>query len=130
MYSSDELKPVRAALEQQKATLLEAIRNGMTEQEQLQYSAILGQPSGDSSDQALATSLGDLSAARLDLEIRQLRALEAASARLDGGDYGGCMECGNAIPIARLIANPAAERCVGCQEAHDRTHASQPRGSL
>jgi RNA polymerase-binding transcription factor DksA len=130
MYSSDELNQIRMALERQKAALLEAIRNGMTEREQLQYSAILGQSSGDSSDEALATSLGDLSAARLDLEIRQLRALDAAAVRLGSGDYGVCTECGNAIPLGRLVANPAAERCVGCQEAHERSHASQPHGSL
>ena len=35
-------------------------------------------------------------------------------------DYGECADCGNPIPYARLVAYPAAKRCVACQERTER----------
>lgn len=130
MYSPNDLGLIREALERQRTGLLEQIREGMTESEQHQFSAVLGQSSGDSSDEALATSLGDLSAARLDMEIRRLRELDAAQKRVGQDGFGICEDCGSAIPLSRMVANPAAIRCIGCQEKFEKMHAGQPRGSL
>lgn len=129
-YSEQDMRAVREALSAQLASLTEHIRAGLSESEQHQFTEILGRAAGDSSDEALAISLGDLSAARLDLEIRQVRELEAAKRRLSEPGFGECAECGNPIPVARLVANPAASRCIDCQSAFERTHAGQARGSL
>ena len=48
-------------------------------------------------------------------ETAELQALDAALARLDGGRYGLCTDCGLAIPKARLDAAPEAPRCLACQ---------------
>jgi len=45
-----------------------------------------------------------------------LLALVAAEKRLANGEYGLCEDCGEAIGIARLEAQPSASRCVRCQE--------------
>ena len=47
----------------------------------------------------------------------QLRKVEQALQRIDAGDYGACLECGEAIALARLEAQPEAELCIGCQQA-------------
>lgn len=130
VLSTSELEQVRGALERQKALLLEHIRDGLSESEQVHFSAILGESSGDTSDEALATSLGDVAAARIDLGMSQFRELEAAAIRMESGQFGVCIECGKAIPVERLVANPAAQRCMNCQELHDKTYASQLHGSL
>jgi RNA polymerase-binding transcription factor DksA len=44
----------------------------------------------------------------------QLAELDAASARLQHGNYGACECCGEPIPAARLAAQPAARACVAC----------------
>lgn len=31
-----------------------------------------------------------------------------------------CIDCGEAIPVARIKANPNACRCIDCQTDHDR----------
>lgn len=129
-YTDKELQRVREALQEQRQALIERIRSGLSESEQHQFSAILGQSSGDSSDEALASSLADLASARLDLEVRQWRELGAAADRMNHPDFGVCPNCGAAIPVDRLVVNPAAIRCVACQEAHDKTHASPAHGSL
>jgi phage/conjugal plasmid C-4 type zinc finger TraR family protein len=129
-YSEQEMRAIREALTRRLEGLIEGIRAGLSDSEQHQFAAILGQTSGDSSDEALATSLADVSAARIDLDVRQWRELEDAKRRLDGPDFGECLECGNPIPVGRLVANPAARRCTECQNAFERTHAGQPHGSL
>ena len=50
-----------------------------------------------------------------------LRAIESAQSRMDAGTFGRCTSCGNPIPIARLEARPAAERCISCEERFERT---------
>ena len=40
--------------------------------------------------------------------------IEMALRRLDAGDYGYCVECGEEIPDKRLAIDPMAEKCVGC----------------
>jgi DnaK suppressor protein len=47
----------------------------------------------------------------------ELRQVEAALHRLDAGNYGDCADCGEAIDMKRLLAQPAAERCAPCQTA-------------
>ncbi len=128
--SKQDLERIGEALRARRDALLAQMREALEQSGQTQYAEILGRASGDSSDEALAVTLGDLSAARLDHEIRQLRELEAATARLENPDFGMCEDCGAAIPAARLVANPAATRCTACQELHEKTFAGQARGSL
>ncbi|MFM1991009.1 MAG: hypothetical protein RJA99_3966 [Pseudomonadota bacterium] len=73
--------------------------------------------SGDLSvaDDATTTDFAD---ARRDIEAYQ--AGRTALARLESGDYGTCVDCGEAIPAARLQAQPFAVRCVACQEHRER----------
>jgi len=55
----------------------------------------------------------------LDARGRQaIEAIDAALARIDAGSYGECAVCGEAIPAARLEAQPTAVTCVDC--ASDR----------
>lgn len=128
--SKKDLQHIREALQARRSVLLEQMREALEQSGQTQFAELLGRASGDSSDEALAVTLGDLSAARLDHEIRQLRELDAAATRMDGKDFGLCADCGAAIPAARLVANPAATRCIGCQSLHEKTFAGQEHGSL
>jgi RNA polymerase-binding protein DksA len=49
-----------------------------------------------------------------DHEKSQLAQVEAALAALDGGTYGTCRSCGNAIGPGRLEAIPWAQLCIDC----------------
>lgn len=42
--------------------------------------------------------------------------IKAALLRLENGDYGYCLVCGNEIAAGRLNINPTAMRCVGCSD--------------
>ena len=44
----------------------------------------------------------------------ELRRIAAALARIDEGDYGACLECGEEIAVRRLELTPAAPLCIAC----------------
>lgn len=44
----------------------------------------------------------------------ELRRIDAAMQRLDEGEYGWCVECGEAIEPRRLEIDPATPRCRDC----------------
>ncbi|WP_376695258.1 TraR/DksA family transcriptional regulator [Wenzhouxiangella sp. EGI_FJ10305] len=44
----------------------------------------------------------------------ELQRLKAALARLDRGEFGECLECGEPIAEARLRADPGATLCLDC----------------
>jgi DnaK suppressor protein len=48
---------------------------------------------------------------RRGLEIERI---EAALKRIEDGDYGYCLSCGENIPAKRLEFNPATPVCVDC----------------
>lgn len=82
--------------------------------------------SSDSGDMSVAidASSADFADARRD--IQELQAGQAALARLESGDYGRCIDCGEAIPAARLQAQPFAIRCIGCQTQRERASGVHP----
>ena len=129
-FASDQMQALRTALGDERRALLTLIRANLATSQDHQYLAVLGESPGDSSDEALASSLADLSAARLDHEIRRLRELDEALLRLDQADFGVCAVCAQAIPLSRLLANPAARRCIDCQSTHEKTYRGSEHASL
>lgn len=70
----------------------------------------------DSGDEALSLSMEKLQNTLQQSEMDEIRLIDDALERINRGDYGVCMECGNPIPEKRLETFPYAARCVACQE--------------
>ena len=49
----------------------------------------------------------------------ELQRLQAALKRLDHGEFGECLECGEDIAEARLKADPSTTLCVECASARE-----------
>jgi DnaK suppressor protein len=64
-----------------------------------------------------AREFGLMTKARL---VERANRLAAALQRLDDGEYGICVECGEAIKPARLRALPEVQTCVPCQDRLER----------
>ena len=88
----------------------------------------LAGPSSGRSDEAVADLISDVGHAELSRDLGELRALEAARARLAQGKFGGCLDCGIGIPFERLSAQPAALRCIECQRLREKmfAHGGEP----
>ncbi len=62
---------------------------------------------------------------------REVMQIDAALGRLDEGEYGECIECGQEIPIERLRALPFTLRCQEDEEERERSiRGNAPRPSL
>ncbi|NNG04407.1 MAG: TraR/DksA family transcriptional regulator, partial [Inquilinus sp.] len=44
----------------------------------------------------------------------EMRRIEAALVRIDDGEYGDCVRCGESIEEGRLKADPATPLCLAC----------------
>ena len=74
---------------------------------------------GEQGEQRIREALAQ---AEQERDVDELRQIAAAKERMARGTYGDCVDCRMAIPFARLQAQPAAARCVPCQERYEQTH--------
>jgi DnaK suppressor protein len=49
-----------------------------------------------------------------------LAKIDAALKKIDDGDYGECISCGEQIGVARLKARPVAELCIECKSEQEK----------
>jgi DnaK suppressor protein len=71
----------------------------------------------DSGDEVLSLSLEKLQNSLQQTEIDEINLIEQALSRIEKGEYGLCIDCGEAISNKRLEHYPYAARCIVCQEA-------------
>lgn len=79
----------------------------------------------DVGEQSVSDFQRDMDIAVVTQEVKELRAINAALRRIDSGDYGICVDCGNEIAPDRLEINPAVERCIDCQNKYEREHGTK-----
>jgi RNA polymerase-binding transcription factor DksA len=82
------------------------------------------QESGD--EWGVADGLAELDLAEVRHVLADLTHVDAALVRMRDGTYGDCADCGIAIAPARLAAYPTAQRCISCQDAHERKASGPP----
>ena len=49
-----------------------------------------------------------------------LAKVEAALVKIEAGEYGDCMSCGEDIGVKRLKARPVAELCIDCKSEQEK----------
>jgi len=74
----------------------------------------------DRMDEAARQQSSEMIGAQERRDIVELDEVLAALGRLDSGTYGDCVDCGEPIPMPRLLMQPAAQRCAECQTASER----------
>ena len=128
--TKDELDRFAKMLAERRERLLAEIREALTREGMEQrYDQLVG-GAGDAGDESVAILTRDLSNAEMDRDVREVRDIRAAEARIANGQYGYCIECGAFIGVPRLEAYPSAKRCIRCQELREKTRATPPRSTL
>ena len=117
-------------LDRQYEALLDEVRDALEQSENRQYVGLVERVPGDTADQATGEALADLNLAIIDRHVREIRDIEAASARMADGRYGSCVDCGADIGYERLLAYPTAKRCIACQQQHEKTYAQEGNSKL
>ena len=106
-----QLDKMRNHLVKRRNQLLDNSRSKMGEVEELGSDA-----GGDSADRAAASLDRDIMVDSAARGSKELRDIEEALGKIDGGTYGVCEECKEAIALARLEYMPNAQYCIDCQE--------------
>lgn len=70
-------------------------------------------------DAALTEVVNEADYAIVRQDVADVRDIIAARRRMADGSYGTCIDCGDAISYARLLAYPTAKRCIDCQREHE-----------
>ena len=60
------------------------------------------------------------------IEATTANALARIQAAQQQAGQADCADCGEPIPASRRAANPAAIRCIDCQEIYERRHRGNP----
>lgn len=72
-------------------------------------------PVADDVDVAALESNREFSLRMRDRERVLIDKIREALERIDSGEYGACVVCGDPIPERRLLARPVATHCVDCK---------------
>jgi RNA polymerase-binding protein DksA len=122
-YLSDQqIRHFRQRLEAQLEALRREVREDVSGGDAQRFADLAGEVH-DTEEESVASVLVDLEWAGIERQVAAANAAEAALVRLEQGIYGICVECDLPIPVARLEANPTAERCLACQTQFERLQA-------
>jgi RNA polymerase-binding protein DksA len=105
----------RGALRRRRETLAREIETGVAKRSRERDDNV-----PDSAELAAADIALDLGLAEVDRDVIELQGIDAALERIENGTYGLCVDCRTAVDPARLATNPAAARCIPCQQNHER----------
>jgi DnaK suppressor protein len=73
--------------------------------------------SADSEEQAVEAEDDETLLAQETMVMERIAAVRAAITRVDEGNYGICLTCGEAIAPARLKVLPEASQCIACAQS-------------
>jgi len=74
----------------------------------------------DEVDEIQANERREIGFATRELLVERVNRIAAALDRLNDGEYGTCVECGEQIAPARLRVMPEVQTCVRCQDRLER----------
>lgn len=71
---------------------------------------------GDEVDAIQGKMLANVQSQLSSRDVQKLKQIDAAFSKIEEGSFGNCEECGEEIPVKRLLINPIFENCVFCAE--------------
>ncbi|HEV8438779.1 MAG TPA: TraR/DksA family transcriptional regulator [Methylomirabilota bacterium] len=116
------MNTIRQRLEQDLYTVIDRLRHlgGALAVEELPGPIGVNSPLADEVDEIQASQRREIGCATRELLVGRVNRLSVALDRLNDGEYGTCVECGEAISPARLHVMPEVQTCVRCQDRLER----------
>lgn len=119
-----ELKQMESILLTRKSTLLQDVEVRLKK-----YRDANNEKMTDVAEIASSVLSDDIEILAAEENVRELKQIEDALAKIRAGNYGVCEQCGQQIKKARLKAIPFATLCVSCKEEEERECMGMGRGS-
>src|SRR5437899_10504482 len=125
------METIRERLEEDLRTAVGRLRQmgGAVAVEEVPGAIGANSPFADEVDEIQANERREIGFATRELLVERVNRITAALDRLNDGEYGTCVECGEKIAAARLRALPEVQSCVRCQgllERRGRQHELEP----
>ncbi len=117
--TKEELEQVKQRLLKRKKELLNEIADILEKEAKDEYQELI-EAIREEGDIASAELQESTILALAEMRAKEVEQIDAAIERIDNGEYGICIECGDWITPARLEALPYALRCKECQEKLER----------
>jgi len=130
VLSPTQLDQLARKLKEDYQALVREVREELENSGNQHRIDLLNREPGDSGDESLANALADFNLALLDRHIDGMRDIEAALQRIRNGEFGVCIDCGDAVTFPRLMAYPTAKRCIVCQEQREKLYAQEGRPKM
>jgi RNA polymerase-binding protein DksA len=127
--TSQQRRQLEKALLSRRAEVFRSAHDELLRGEDDPYTSMAGEVS-DEGDQANAMTQIDFDNEIARRHSGEIRSIDAALERMKDHSYGTCIDCDCEIVFARLAAFPTANRCVLCQEQHEKTYAHELTPSL
>lgn len=115
MSREESLQKLRVTLIRRRDALRRALAGDLSLLRELHQ-----QKTGDALDAAADTVQDELNSQLVEVESRELTAIEEAIEKVELGGYGDCENCGKPIPLNRLHALPYASDCIDCRRRAER----------
>ncbi len=118
MPESDYMNEAQLAYFKAKLTTMrdEILENARETGEHLKENEVFADPN----DRATVEEENLLEQRVRDRERKLLKKINSSLVRIEGGEYGYCLETGDPIGLPRLLARPTAELSIEAQEKHER----------
>lgn len=108
MPREKDIRRLRELLQRRRRDLLDANEGARRE-----LTALKEQERDPEYEEGAQSELADYTlSALLESQRTELRLIDAAMQRMDAGEFGECIDCGEDIPLERLEALPFALRCA------------------
>ncbi len=120
MLTSEQIGQLKKLLLEQESLLRQKMSMAI-QQRTSRDTSDLEANNGDDSEQSIADLQESLDTSILTKNTDELQAIEIAKESLENNNYGFCIACQGPIDFKRLLALPTAQRCLPCQEQHERT---------
>ena len=117
--TSEQIDQITQKLKTRRKELRDIIQNELFN---AGHESLAGQVH-DSGEESLADLLVGLDVAIAEIDTQELEEIRAALNQIEAGQYGICTDCGVDISTARLETQPAAVRCIDCQEMFEERGA-------
>ncbi len=111
--SADQRQLLRTALTQRRDQLSQQLKQHLHGQSRVERAAEVAAQDADDAPQRAPER--EIAMALTDHERRELDAVDTALARVNGEQFGICVDCDKQIPFERLKAEPWALRCTACE---------------
>ena len=120
--TDEQLAEFQRRLEMQRSALHQEIQEELQRSDNTHFTDVAGEVH-DQEEASVASLVIDVDLANIDRHVQEIHELEAALMRIGSREFGICMDCEQQIALARLEANPTAERCILCQNALEKIEA-------